>query len=172
MTMLTFSVSFVTLAQQSSGQAGAAAAEEVNAVRLAAINAAESDANSDINKLACFSAGAAAAIIGSGCAAFYLGETYYTPTLPVVAAYTAGFASGAGIFTTLVGAYSYPPHPPFEKLIGKSPEYVISYAEAYRAKTRSLRITSALAGTAIVGGGVTFLFGWLSLNQGPDPILD
>jgi hypothetical protein len=132
--MLTFSVPFVALAQQNSVQVEAAAAKEVNAVRLAAITAAESDANSDINKIACFSAGAGAAIIGGSCGAFLMGDVYYTPTLPEVAAFVGGLASGAGIFTVLVGSYSYPPNPSPEKLIEKSPEYVMFYADAYRKK--------------------------------------
>ena len=34
--------------------------------------------------------------------------------------------------------YIRPPNPPPERLIGKSPEYVKFYADAYRAKMRSI----------------------------------
>lgn len=166
--VLTFGASSVALAQQNSVQVEATAAKEVNAVRLAAITAAESDANSDINKLACFSAGAGAAIIGGWCGALYVDATYYDPGFPEVAAFVGGLASGVGIFTTLIGAYSYPSNPPPEKLIGKSPEYVMFYADAYRKKTRSLRITSAASGTAFGFGCITFSLGYLLLNPGPE----
>ncbi len=166
-TVLTFSAFFATLAQQNPVQSEAetAAVQALNAVRLEAQAAAESDASSDINKLACFTAGAGAAIIGGGCGLVYLVETYYDPDFSQLAASVGGLASGVGIFATLIGTYSYPPNPPPEKLIGKSPEYVMFYADAYRDKTRSLRIKSAVTGVAIGGGCLTLALGSLLLNQ-------
>ena len=165
MVVLTFSVPFVALAQQNSGQVNAAVSAEVDAVRLAAITAAESDANSDINKLACFSAGAGAAIVAGMCGVLLIDDPYYIPEWPEVVVCIGGLASGAGIFTTLIGTYSYPPSPPPEKLIGKSLEYVMVYAEAYRKKTLSLRMKSAVAGVAIGGIGCVTLSSVLLLNQ-------
>lgn len=170
MVILTFSAPFVAFAQQNSVQVEDAATKEVNAVRLAAITAAESDANSNINKFACFGAGAGAAIVGGLCGVFYVSEAYYTPAFPEVAVFVGGFASGAGIFTSLVGSYSYPPNPPPEKLIGKSPEYVMVYAEAYRKKTLSLRMKSAVTGAAIGGIGCVTLSLALLLNQTHDEL--
>ena len=44
-----------------------------------------------------------------------------------------------------------------ERLIGKSPEYVIFYVDAYRAKMRSYQIKSVAAGS---------IFGCLTLTGG------
>ena len=172
--VLIFSAPLVARAQQSSAQteAEAAAAQDINVVHLQAKTDAESDANSDINKLACLSAGASAAIIGGSCGISYMDESYIEPGLLEIAAFAGGFAMGAGIFSALIGTYSYPPSPPPEKLIGKSPEYVMVYAEAYRKKTLSLRMKSAVTGAAIGGSGcVIFSLAFL-LNQVHETIDD
>ena len=169
MAILTFSAPFVTLANQNSVQAEAeaAAAQDINPVRLAAKTDAESDASRDINRLACLGIGAGAAVVGGWCGASIVGDSYSDPSWPEVAALVGGLAGGTGIFSALIGSSIYLPNPPPERLIGKSPEYIMSYANAYRTKTRSVRITSAVTGTAIGGGCITLSLGSLLVNQIP-----
>ena len=54
----------------------------------------------------------------------------------------------------IVGTYFYQSSPPTSRLIGKSPEYVISYTKAYKIKIGELRAQWASAG--VVGGIVLF----------------
>jgi hypothetical protein len=51
--------------------------------------------------------------------------------------------------------YAYEQNPPPQRLIGKSPEYVNFYTDAYRTKARSIRTKSAAAdagGCLLIGG--------------------
>ncbi len=71
--------------------------------------------------------------------------------------YMTASMSAAGILSLLIRYYIRPPHPPPERLIGKSPEYVKFYADAYRAKMRSYQIKSVAAGSifgcmTLIGG--------------------
>lgn len=59
--------------------------------------------------------------------------------------------TGAGV----IGAYFIEPTPPAAKLMGKSPEYVAFYTDAYKAKSKNLQGRSALIGCAV--GGCTYL---------------
>ena len=52
----------------------------------------------------------------------------------------------------LLGAYLYEPVPPASRLMGKSPEYVLFYADAYKSRARSLQLRSAFIGC--LGGSV------------------
>lgn len=120
MTGLTFSTPFVTIAQQTFVQAEAA-------------TAAEADANKDVNKLLCFSAGCVLSAL------FFLPSPY-------------------GYFfppTGIIGSYSYRPVPPPSRLIGKSPEYIAAYTSAYPLKRGNIQAqwTSAgcLSGCVILG---------------------
>lgn len=62
------------------------------------------------------------------------------------------FAVGC-LFTSLgtVGAYVIEPSPPASRLIGKSPEYVAFYTEAYKAKAKGIQGRTALTGCLISG---------------------
>lgn len=51
----------------------------------------------------------------------------------------------------LAGTYFYRPNPPAERLIGKSPEYVNVYSEAYKNEIAKLHTLWSAAGC--VGGG-------------------
>lgn len=109
--VLTFSMPFITFAQQASGADGSAAAT----------TDAERDAEARVNK---------------------------------------GLWFGVGCLATTVGtvlAYSLPPAPPVEQLIGKSPEYVTVYTNVYRAKAKSIRGRSALIGCVITAGVVAII---------------
>ena len=52
----------------------------------------------------------------------------------------------------LAGAMLYEPTPSISRLIGKSPEYISAYEDAYKAKARDLQIRSAFIGC--LGGSV------------------
>ena len=120
MAVLIFSMPFVTFAQQHSVQAEAAIT-------------AEADANKDVNKLLCFSAGC----VLSGL--FFLPSPY-------------------GYFfppTGIIGSYSYRPVPPSSRLIGKSPEYIAAYTSAYQLKRGNIQArwvsAGCLSGCLILG---------------------
>ena len=73
-----------------------------------------------------------------------------------------GLWFGVGCLTTVIGtvlAYSLPPTPPAQQLVGKSPEYVNFYTEAYKAKAKSVQGRSALIGAGITLGGVAITYG-------------
>ena len=53
-----------------------------------------------------------------------------------------------GILLPFVVSALHSPIVPAEKLLGKSPEYVKSYSDAYKAKARSLRVMWVAGGTA------------------------
>lgn len=62
-------------------------------------------------------------------------------------------------FAPIVGmavALIYSPSPPTERFIGKSPEYISAYTDAYRSKARWLQAQWA-AGGAATGCGVSIL---------------
>ena len=61
----------------------------------------------------------------------------------------------------LLGAYIYEPSPPVSRLLGKSPEYIMFYTDAYKAKARDLQLKYASIGCisgSVVAGGITFLY--------------
>ena len=120
MTGLTFSTPFVTIAQQ-------------NLVQTEAATAAEADANKDISKVLCFSAGCVLSVL------FFLPSPYGYLLPP----------------TGIIGSYSYQPSPPPSRLIGKSPEYVAAYTSVYQLKRGNIQAqwTSAgcLSGCVILG---------------------
>ena len=92
-------------------------------VVLEAQLAAERDAKADVNQLNWRLFGLGMAFIGGGC---ILG--------PVAVA----------------SAYVHLPTPPAGRFIGKSPEYILAYTEAYESKARRLQVESAVVGC--IGG--------------------
>lgn len=58
----------------------------------------------------------------------------------------------------LLGAVLYEPTPSASRLLGKSPEYVLVYADAYHAKTRQIQVRSAVLGC--IGGVVVSTCIW------------
>ena len=102
MAVLTFSMPFVTFAQQNSSQ-------------MEVVIAAERDAQGDVNTGLWFLGGCLGGVVG------------------------------------VIVAYAVEPTPPATRLLGKSPEYVAFYSDAYREKTKKLRTNSALGGCAVYG---------------------
>lgn len=61
----------------------------------------------------------------------------------------------------LLGAYIYEPSPPASRLLGKSPEYIVFYTDAYKAKARDLQLKYAATGCvsgSLVAAGLTFFY--------------
>ena len=56
-----------------------------------------------------------------------------------------------GGVTGVIIAYAVEPSPPATRLLGKSPEYVAFYTDAYREQARSLKANSALGGCVVHG---------------------
>ena len=168
-TVLTFSAPFVTLAQQNLTQT--AVTKEANALRLEIKAAAEQDASNDLNKPLWFLVGMAAvgcAMIGGyvGCLAGDAIDSAYSSggleySLGEGAAILGCIGFAVGVSAPFIGIYyNYQGSPPPERLLGKSPEYVEAYTNAYKVKARSLRTSMAVAGAATAGGGLgLYLFG-------------
>ena len=152
MTVLMFNMPSVTLAQQ-------------NPVQAEAITTAEQDAINDVNKLLWFVAGLAASSVGgpvgclAGCA---VGSIIQPPPSSDFLIFTisdaqlvggvVGFAAGA--LGPLLWIRAYEPNLPPNRFIGKSPEYIDFYTDAYKKKAKSLRTKSAVGGWAVgcIGG--------------------
>ena len=102
---------------------------------------AERDADQDISDFLWFGGGMCLSCFGASCLTFSV-----DPTITLAAT----------VLTPIVGLgaiYSHQPGPPAERLIGKSPEYVSTYTDAYKSKARSLRTKSAAFGV-VTGCGV------------------
>ena len=113
-----------------------------NLVKDSAESAAERDAESDVNTNLWVATGGILGVAGS----CVLGSA------------------------AVAAAYVYQPIPPAERLIGRAPEYVIYYTDAYRSTTRSLRLSASAKG-AIGGSLVFFLLGTLKIRPWADFVL-
>lgn len=125
--VLTFSTPFGTFAQQNSGS-------------VEAKIAAERDAEADVSKPLWFGAGCLLLGVSGGCVG---GLGLESPLADVMlpSLWAAGIA----------GSYFYRPDPPAERLLGKSPEYVAFYTDAYKAKRGQLHATWTTIGCASGG---------------------
>lgn len=56
------------------------------------------------------------------------------------------FVGCVGGLLGCVFAYFYAPSPPSAQFIGKSPEYVVAYTDAYKATAKTVQTNSALKG--------------------------
>ena len=134
---------------------------------------AESDAKNDVNLPAYFAAGMSAPFaagmcaLTTGCIAdLHFGHSQPEPSYIIAA------TSAATVFSLLTRYYMrlHPPNPPPERLIGKSPEYVKFYADAYRAKMRSYQIKSGAAGSVfgcltLTGGTIIIFLGVVGIDE-------
>ncbi len=104
--------------------------------------AAEYDAEDDVNTAIWLAAGGVLGVVGN---------------LPLGA-------------VAIGGAYVYQPMPPAERLLGKSAEYVTVYTDAYKAKSRSLRLIAA--GKGALGGSAVFcMLGLVKIKPWADFVL-
>ena len=161
MSALTFSMPFVTIAQRNSGilETGTDGAQNVNAVAMEAKAAAKQDTSSDTNKIFWFGAGFAAFAIGcpvGGCLGCGVGSIIDPSYDSTGQEFVSIIGLTAGILIPIIRIYNYQPPPPPKRLIGKSPEYVEFYTDAYKSQTRSLRTKLAAAGAA-TGCGLMIL---------------
>ena len=168
MVVLTFSISFISLAQQNSVQREAenAAARDVKAVKLETKISAERDASNDINEFFWFGAGAGASValpLGIICGCLVGESTAPTENSGLLyasigpGAIIGCLAGGVVGLVPAYGIYTYESRPPSERLLGKSPEYVAFYTDAYISKARSIRRKWATAG-AVTGCLLLYLF--------------
>lgn len=132
---------------------GSNGVQNANTVAMAAKVAAEQDVSSDTNKIFWFGAGFAAFAIGcpiGGCVGCGVGSIVDPSHFFDSTGQGIGCMAGltVGVLIPIIRIYNHLPHPPPERLIGKSPEYVEFYTDTYKAKTRSLRTKLAAAGAA------------------------
>lgn len=134
---------------------------------------AESDAKHDVNLLAYFGAGMSAPLAAGMCALTTgcIADLHFGPRQPEPS-YIIAAVSAATVFSLLTRYYTrlHPPNPPPERLIGKSPEYIKFYADAYRAKMRSYQIKSGAAGSVfgcltLTGGTIIIYLGAAGMDE-------
>ena len=160
MAVLMFGMPFGTVAEQDSVQveAGVATGSDGNAVILEAKAAAAEDASRDVNKLVWFGAGlvGASLIFGGAIGGSLIGGEIYpsspsnfvcAPSGGQMGCTLAGAVVGPSIPLTLI--YNYKPNLPPDRFIGKSPEYIDHYTEAYMKQARSIRMSTASAGCGL-----------------------
>lgn len=121
--VIIFSIPFATYAQL-----------ELESVAHQAKVDAEADANKDVNKLLWF---------GTGCA---ISGLAFALIYPLPGVYTSCLVPPAGI----AGTYFYQPAPNASRFIGKTPEYVSAYTDAY--KSNRGRIQSNMSSLGCVTG--------------------
>lgn len=156
-TLLTFSAPFVTLAQQNLTQieAQAAVTKEADALRLEVKDAAEQDASNDLNKNSGFSTigyALVGSIIGAlaGClvgssfpdTSGYSSIAPATPSDGMIAGTLIGGIIGGtvGCLIPLSLASQSQSNPQPKRFLGKSPEYLEFYTNAYKLRARSLQV--------------------------------
>ena len=66
----------------------------------------------------------------------------------VVASIGSCLLGSAGV----IGAYAYQPTPPAARFIGKNPQYITNYTNAYKAKAKRLQIRASAIGC--IGGTI------------------
>ena len=142
------------------------------ALQIEALVAAEQDASRDVNKLGWFGAGVATSVIIGPLAAYAgnviggkidpatgSGFLFYDAVSDgeIIGIFTGFFIGVAG---PLILIYNYDPDPPSERFVGQPPEYIDYYTLTYKAKAKSIRKRSAMAGclTGCLLGLATLLF--------------
>ncbi len=157
-TLLIFSMMPVSFAQQQSLQAEA----EADAHR---------DVNRDMRESLWFLSGLVGSSVGAvtGCLSGILGGmligdfNILPDDVPPVESCGLGGILLFGILAVPISVHLYPhtPRPPPERLLGKTPEYVATYTQAYRSKTISLRKRWVTAGSITSNLSIlTLLLNW------------
>ena len=145
--LLTLMVPLLTFAQEP------LRGEDVNALRLkAAESDAKKDADKDMGKPAPFITGMGSVFASGTC----LAMTFRA--LPSIGSDVGGTAlTIAGCLPIILALerYDTAPHPPIERLIGKHPQYVRAYVDAYREKMRFRQLIAVSAGAAAGCGLIT-----------------
>ena len=148
--LLTLVVPLLTLAQEP------LAVEDINALRLKAESDAKKDAGKVMTVLTPFVMGMGSAFAGvmSGVMTGCITDEMY-PNMPEAVGCAVVAVGGSPFFLALLKHYNTPPHPPIERLIGKHPEYVKAYVNAYTEKMRFRQLIAVSAGAATGCGLIT-----------------
>ena len=145
--LLTLVAPCLTFAEESLG------IEDVKALRLkAAESDAKKDADKDMRKPAPFITGMGSAFASGTCLALTFRAL---PSIGSDVGVTALTIAGCLPVVLALERYDTPPHPPIERLIGKHPEYVRAYVNAYKKKMRSGQLIAVSAGAAAGCGLLT-----------------
>ncbi len=156
-TLLLFSTMPVSLAQQ----------------QVTAQAQAKADAHKDVNRDMRESFWFLSGLVGSSAGAFtgcasgilagYLMGDFLPDDIPTIEGCGIGGVLLFGILAAPICVHLYPhsPSPPSERLLGKTPEYVAAYTQAYRSKVISLRKRWVTAGSITSNLGIlTLLLNW------------
>ena len=76
---------------------------------------------------------------------------------------------GVGAFLPMVYALFHSPVPPAERLLGKSPDYISAYTDAYRSDVKLRRVALSTAGCM---AGTPIGIGIIMLSPGPEEMLN
>lgn len=177
--VLTLSMPFITLAQQHPEQtevSEAGATQAASTMRLEVKAAARQDAGNDFqgdSKFRWFSSAIASPVLGMciGCGVGYAADPLRddgygdwnsdcSGGTKIIPGLFIGLA--VGVVFPFVASVSHSPNIPAERLLGKSPEYVKSYSDAYKSRIRLLRLKWIAAGTA-TGFGLSAI-GYLAIR--------
>ena len=130
---------------------------QLNPIQTQAEADAHKDVNYDMKESLWFALGLVGGSAGlvTGCASGILGGILIgdfdilPDDVPPVESCGIGGILVVGILAVPVCVHLYPhsPSPPPERLLGKSPEYVAAYTQAYRSKATSLRKRWVTAGS-------------------------
>lgn len=74
------------------------------------------------------------------------------------------FGGCLGGILVIIFANVHEPSPPAVAFLGKSPEYISFYTDAYRSKARNLQTSQAIKGCAANGIAIAGCYGCLFLN--------
>ena len=130
--------------------------EDVKALCLkTAESNAKKDADKDMRKPAPFITGMGSVFASGTCLAMTFRALPFEPFDGSEIWFCALVAAGVSPFFLAFNHYDTPPHPPIERLIGKHPEYVRAYVEAYKEKMRSRQLIAVSAGAATGCGILT-----------------
>ena len=125
--------------------------EDVNALRLKAESDAKKDADEDMRP-APFFTGMGSAFASGTCLALTFRAL---PSIGSDVGVTALTIAGCLPVVLALERYDTPPHPPIERLIGKHPQYVKAYVDAYTEKMRFRQLIAVSAGAAAGCGLIT-----------------
>ena len=129
-----------------------------DSIHLQAKAEAAADAKRDVEVLASFGAGMSATFAASMCGLMtgFIADATLGQGQDALFYLTASMTA-AGAFSLLFRYHIRPPNPTPERLIGKSAEFIKSYANAYKARRRAYQIKSVAAGS---------IFGCITLTAG------
>ena len=126
--------------------------EDVNALHLKAESDAKKDADKDMRKPAPFITGMGSVFASGTCLALTFRAL---PSIGSEVGVTVLTIAGCLPVVLALERYYTPPHPPIERLIGKHPQYVKAYVDAYREKMRFRQLIGVSAGAAAGCGLIT-----------------